>query len=63
MSVGDVYIMMFYGRPVKDNLTHSAKIFTTIFSKYSFSVPLEIEFIQCLIIFGETSQGRLNKPP
>ena len=63
MSVGDVYIMMFYGRPVKDNLTHSAKFINITFSKYSFSVPLGIQFIQCLIIFGETSQGRLNKPP
>ena len=39
MSLGDVHIMMFYGRPKKVSLTHSNKFITIAFLKYSFSVP------------------------
>ena len=64
MSLGDVHIMMFYGLPENLNLTHFIKCITIKFLKYSFSVPSEIaktiEFIQCLINFEETSQGRPN---
>ena len=39
MSLGDVHIMMFYGRPENVNLVHSPKFITITFLKYSFSVP------------------------
>ena len=52
MSLGDIRIMMFYGRPENVNLTHSVKFITITFLNYSSSVSLRkktIEFIQCLI--------------
>ena len=63
MSLGDIHIMMFYGRPENINLTHSIKFITITLLKYSFSEPTRkktIEFTQCLRNFGETSQGRPN---
>ena len=40
MSLGDVRIMMFYGRPENVNLTHSVKFITITFLNYSSSVSL-----------------------
>ena len=40
MSLSDVQIMMFYGRPENVNSTHSIKFVTTKFLKNSFSVLL-----------------------
>ena len=39
MSLGHVYIMMFYGRSENVNLTHSLKPITITFLKNSFTVP------------------------
>ena len=39
MSLGNVYIMMFYGHSKNVDLTHSIKFITITFLKYSFSVP------------------------
>ena len=39
MSLGDVYIMMFYRRPENVNLAHSIEFITTTSFKYSFRVP------------------------
>ena len=39
MFLGDVGIMMFYGCPKNDNLTHSTKFITKTLLKYSFNVP------------------------
>ena len=41
VRIGDVYIMMFYGRPKKVSLTHSIEFITITFLKYNFSVPPE----------------------
>ena len=63
MSLDDVHIMTFYERPENITLTHFIKFTTTTFLTYSFRVPPGskiIEFIQFLINFGETSQGRSN---
>ena len=38
MSLGDVQIVMFYGRPENVILMHSIKFNTVTFLKYSFSV-------------------------
>ena len=39
MFLGDVHIMVFYGRPENANLMHSIIFNTITFLKYSFSVP------------------------
>ena len=39
MSSGDVYIVMYYGRPENVNFTDSIKFITITYLKYSFSVP------------------------
>ena len=41
MSLGDVRMMMCYGRPEKVNLTYSIKFITITFLKYHFSVSPE----------------------
>ena len=55
--------MVFCGRPENVNLTYSIK-FILVFTKGIVSVNHQeakaIEFIQCLINFGETSQERPN---
>ena len=61
MSVGDVHIMMFYGSPENVNLTQSIKFISEIFQSIILANHQEtkaIDFIQCLINFRETSQGR-----
>ena len=63
MSLGDVYIVMFYGRPENVNLIHTIKFITIIFLEYSFKRTTRkkaIEFIQRVINFEETSQGCPN---
>ena len=63
MSLGNVNIMMFYGRPEKVHLTRSIKLITTKFLKNIFSIPpgkKTIEFNQCLTSFGGMSQGHPN---
>ena len=39
MSLGDVPIMIFHGRPENVNLMHSIKFITITFLKYIFSLP------------------------
>ena len=63
MSLGDVHIVMFYGRPENVNLIHSIKFITIIFLENSFKRTTRkkaIEFIQRVINFEETSQGCSN---
>ena len=59
MSLGDVHIVMFYGRPENVNLIHSIKFITITFLEYSFKRTTRkkaIVFIQCVINFEETSK-------
>ena len=68
MSLGDAHIMMFYGRPESVNLRHNTKFITITFTITFITITSinsvyhqeakTIDFIKCLIIFGETSQGR-----
>ena len=63
MSLGDVYIMMFYRRPKNVNLTHSTKFITITFLSIVSVYHQEaetIQFIQFPINFREASQGRPN---
>ena len=63
MSLGDVRVMVFYGRPEIVNLRYSVRFITITFLKYSFTAApgsKTIAFIQCFINFGQTSRGRLN---
>ena len=70
MSLGDAHIMMFYGRAESVNLTHNTKFititFTTTFITITSIISVyyqeakTIDFNQCLIILGETSQGQPN---
>ena len=63
MSLGDVHIMIFDGHSENVNLMYSIKFITITPLRYSFNrLPGKktIEFIQFLINFGETSQGRPN---
>ena len=66
MSLGDAHIMMFYGRPESVNLRHNTKFITITFTITFITITSinsvyhqeakTIDFIKCLIIFGETSQ-------
>ena len=63
MSLGDVHIIMFYGCPENVSLTRTIKFITITFLKIVSAYQQEaktIKFIQCLMNFGETSQGHPN---
>ena len=61
MSLGDVHIMMFYGRPKNFNLMGSIKFITTTFLKNSFSIPSARKNNWSMSYkSSETSQGRHN---
>ena len=60
MSLGDVHIMMFYGRPKNVKFILRSQIHSITFIKAYHQEAKIIEFIQCLINFGEASQRRSN---
>ena len=59
MSLGDIHIMMFYGRPENINLTHSIKFITITLLKYSFSEPTGKKQLRLLNV-SEISERRLK---
>ena len=63
MSLGDVRIMLFQGRPEIVNLRHSVRFITITFLKYSFTAAPGSKnscVYPMLHKFGQTSRGRVN---